>query len=139
MRKITTLLIVLMISSSSLAKAKDKKSASQSKRKPNQVANCTPTKWPFSKDLSKVDEKNLAEVPREHLYRYLFYELSQQPKNRTANLAPKLLWYLKSSEPNADRLNFLQALDAAQKTNDGKVNVISVNEICSVWQKIELE
>jgi len=133
-RKIILTLTLTLLTFTALAKPAPKKT----QRKPTTAAiPCKAIAWPYSKNLTGVNEKTLAIVPRQNLYFYLFWELSQPGSQRVPNLSQKLFWYLKNSEPNAEKMNLVSALEYAYTDNSGKVNVIKEAELCGLWRKVD--
>jgi hypothetical protein len=100
-----------------------------------QASTCGEIKWPFSKDISKLGPTQLLVVPREHLFKYLYYEISQPDEKRIKGLAAKLFHFLKHTELNEDKYNFLEALEWASDLNT-QPRVIPIREICDLEAKI---
>ena len=78
----------------------------------------------------------LGEQPREHLTKYLYFELSAPAKNRTNGLAGKLFYYLKNTETNDNRLDFLKTLEWAADLQKTKPRTVSMKEICQLEAKV---
>lgn len=138
MRKIVLFLFVAFFGATVFAA---KPAVKKQNRRPTQTQQkldgCEIATWPFAKDLKSVNQNTLSQVPRNHLYAYLFAELSQTEKKRVPGLAPKLIWYLKNSEANANKMTMVEALEYAYLGDNQKVNVIPQQQLCSMWAKVQ--
>lgn len=97
---------------------------------------CKSTKWPFSKNIRNLKVEQMQLLPREHLYQYLYHEISSDPKKRVQGLASKLFFYLKNTEVNEDKYSMISALEWAADLDTPRQRIISLNEICSIENKI---
>lgn len=120
------------------------KSSVPAKRSPGSssgtVGNCHFTRWPYSKSAQNIKElniKNLDQVPRDYLYIYLYFELTQTKENRVPGLAQKLFFYLKNSEGNENRQKLITAIEFASDVDSAKPNVIPAAEICELENKLQ--
>ncbi len=100
---------------------------------------CRAVHWPFSKEIKSLQPLSLQAIPRDHLYKYLYNELSSVPAQRVAGLASKIFYYLKNTELNEDKYQMLMALEWASDLNTPKPRVIPISEICSIEDKINRE
>lgn len=135
MRTISLCIFVICFSSSIFARTPVKKKD----RAPTQLLiSCQVARWPFSADVNSINARTLSEVPRNHLYAYLFHELSQPASKRITGLASKLFWFLKNSEPSTNKMTMVEALEHAYRGDDGKLNLIPERELCNLWEKVSL-
>lgn len=101
------------------------------------ASNCKATKWPFAKTNKQLKAENLKVIPRDHLYSYLYYELSADPQTKDKKLAQQLFNFLKSTEVNNDKYQMIQALEWAADLETKKPNTISIKELCQIEAKIK--
>lgn len=136
MRKLVFLFVAVLFGATAFAA---KPASKKHSRRPTQTksADCDVVTWPFAKDLKSVNQNTLSQVPRDHLYAFLFGELSKPEKKRVPGLAPKLMWYLKNSEPNTNKMTMVEALELAYLGDDKKVNIIPQQQLCSMWAKVQ--
>lgn len=103
-----------------------------------EASTCKATKWPFAKTDKQLKAENLKVIPREHLYSYLYYELSADRKTQDKKLAQQLFNFLKKTEVNDDKYQMIQALEWAADLETKKPNTISIKELCYIEAKIKL-
>lgn len=101
------------------------------------ASDCKAVKWPFSKNIKDIQPLSYQALPRDHLYKYLYYELSSDPKVRVKELAARLFYYLKNSEQNEDKYQMIMALEWVADLKTQNPRIIPIEEICSMEDKIE--
>ncbi|MFN3698552.1 MAG: hypothetical protein ACK4VO_14045 [Pseudobdellovibrio sp.] len=121
MQRIASFLIIIFFQSYSLA------------------SDCKAVKWPFSKNIKDVQPLSFQSIPRNHLYKYLYFEISNPTTIRVKGLASNLFFFLKNSEQNEDRYQMLQALEWAADLQTQTPRIIPISEICSMEDKINRE
>ncbi len=103
--------------------------------------NCTAVRWPYSveaADINNIKPFDFEKFNREYLYSYLYFEISQPPKDRIPGLAKKLFYYLKNSEVNQDKHNFVGALEWAADLDTAQPRVITTREVCNLIEKMRI-
>lgn len=100
------------------------------------ASECRAVQWPFSKNVKNIQPASLQAIPRDHLYKYLYHELSVVESKRIPNLASKLFHYIKNTEQNDDKYQMIMAVEWASELNTTKPRVIPVSEICKMEVKI---
>ena len=96
---------------------------------------CRAVKWPFADDGAKLDVGRLSKIEREHLFKYLYFEISAPTTGRVPGLAAKLFFYLKNTELNEDRYQMLMALEWAVDPSANSVP-INIKDICILHDRV---
>jgi len=100
---------------------------------------CRTVQWPFSKNIKDIQPLSFQSIPRNHLYKYLYFEISAAPSARVKDLASKLFYYLKNTEQNEDKYQMIMALEWASDLQTAKPRIIPISEICTMEDKINRE
>lgn len=100
------------------------------------ASDCKAVQWPFSKNISNIQPLSFQAIPRDHLYKYLYFEISNPPAERVKGLAVKLFFYLKNTEQNEDKYQMIMALEWASDLMTQKPTIIPLSEICAIEDKI---
>ena len=99
------------------------------------LADCEAVPWPFNHDMKRVQVMELNSQPREHLYKYLYFELSVPVATRIPGLAEKLFYYLQNTEVSDGRFHLLKVLESTSL--EQKSNVIPVEQLCKLDAKVD--
>lgn len=102
----------------------------------NADVNCRAVKWPYTSKKKAVSVLDLSAIKRSYLYNYLYFELSNPINRRHADLAKKIITYLKGNEHDEDRYNMILTLEWAADLDKSEPRVIPMSEICFMEEKI---
>ena len=103
------------------------------------ASECRAVKWPFSKSINDIQPLSLQAIPRDHVVKYFYREISTPLNERISGLASKLLVYLKNTELNDDKYQMLLALEWAAELDSNKPRIIPITEICNLEKTIARE